>query len=295
MIDRVELNATGTVVSEPPAWPMEECFVDGTHVLTAAGEVVDVTTLRPGEELRSVRTGVDGELAFDTVFVKACWLLPARERDIIVASASFDSVSADVANGQKNKIVLPIEAARTHSLVAAPVGEAWRPMEASGLVPDKHEVLVATFGCDGLAEVCSQVVVSKIELRSCKVMQVELEDPCQALLLQFGPTRAGIFVVAFGSPPSPQMRGVWKRGFFEGSAVDADSEPTCFSDPTHKAAQSTDVYRTIRQPHDADCKAWCRYHFKDESKQGPLCTRCHSPEHYEGRDVAPRCLDHHGR
>jgi len=286
-----------TAMSTPPDSSLRQCFPLDAMFLDADGHVVDAASMQPQARLQSVHD-VRGELCFASVAVKAVRKLPARDRDFIVSRVSRPTQAGG--SGPPPTAVLTAD----HTILSGrPHDTKWRAVECSELVAGDHNVLAITGGCEDLEELETPVESIEREVRSCPVVEIVLEDSSHAVLLSFeGADCQGLFLAVFGSMPQPKMVAVWDR---HRSTLDvrvagrpARSHELATSqsatDPTHSITpELAPVYRTIRRPHDASCRAWCKDHFANACHRGAECPLCHHEDHY--KDTRKGAPPHRGR
>jgi len=286
-----------SAMSTPPAISCRQCFPLDAQLLDAAGHVVGAASMQPQAQLQSV-CDVGGELCFASVAVKAVRELPARDRDFIVSRVS--SLPQVGRCGVQSSAVLTAD----HAILSGSRHDTkWSAIECSELVAGNHSVLAITGGCEDLEELETPIESIERETRSCPVVEIELEDARHAVLLSFdGVDCQGLFLAVFGSPPQPKMVAVWER---RRSTLDvrvagrpASSHELAAShsasDPTHSITpELASVYRTIRRPHDANCRAWCKKYFANACHRCAECPQCHHEDHY--KDNHKSAPSHRGR
>jgi len=269
-------------MSAPAAIPLHQCLMIGSRLLSQDGSLVQARELHPGDKLRSVRSE-NGQFIFSEVAVKAMRELPMRERDTVLVMLALRDTD--------NHVTLEVTA--DHAVVARRHQEVdWKATAAAELIAADSLVLsVANVGGE-LQNCAFQVTQVQRVTKSCQVIEVELDNMHEALCHALGDdaqTLEGVFGVVLGCPPRPALISEWKSGFLnvreaKGAADGASVDSKCFSDPTHDATNNgSHMYAVIRPPHDAACKAFCKYHAKGKCKAGQLCRLCHHPDHYSSK------------
>lgn len=265
---------------------MKQCFLEESELLTESDALLPATQLQSGTALRGLCSSGDG--SFRVVIVNQARVLPARERDIV-------RISMEVPPGWAAGHVCEISVTSDHRvLVDRSDGLSWRCLDA-------REVSAGMSMLLSINEHPVEAVVSQVaqRVRSCLVVEAVLDDPCATILMGCSGSVSGSsspLAVVFGSSPMPAVRLISRRSFLQLETCAIGSEGKAASDSVLvKRNREGSIYRTVRPPHDSSCRAWCRYHFQGKCRHGKLCSRCHHPDHYVGRTVAPRRRGHHGR
>lgn len=245
--------------SAPPAFSLPRCFRTGRRLLQANGATVPVQHLAKGTKLRGLR-GNNDELTYRTATVKAARVAPPRERTF--AEVSLTGIG-DTALGLTSDH--PV-------LVRCGERRVWMSELSGELHPRRHQLfLLSGFDQVTLAE----VQPPKLYTESCEVVEVELEDPEDAIFVEIADS---MFAACFGTPPREPVDAVIKHGFIQVQAKSSATRST-MSDPSFAAPIARKLYRTISPPHDESCTTWCRYHLTGTCTKGVLCARCHHPDH----------------
>jgi len=251
-----------------------QCLLPGYSLLLEDGTTMAAGDLTKGARLctLTVGEGPDG-LTFGSGVVRSIHVEKPREQDIVQITMSA------VAG-----ISLQLDVTSSHGILVTGSNSEWFPKDADEL-KSKQDRLFAMHRKVPFSEISYPMVEAVVTtVLSSQVVQVELEDPALAMLVQL---TEGVFVAVFGSPELPNTEAVKKGGCLDVQLVGGntpDVAQSVKSDQTHsrksKSESECQVYRTIIRPHDKHCTAWCKFFFSPTGcKKMQLCEMCHDAEH----------------
>jgi len=299
-----ESTAVGHIpVSAPDSLPAKECLPGSSWLLQEDGDLVCVDKLTKGTSLKSLTRNDCGVLDFSSVVVTNIRRNPPRDRDFIVATLDFKLVTVD----GDDKVYASVNMTADH-FVAVCGDDTWEGVPASDL---KKGCRAFAMGFDPKQSdgehiassiwLEAEVVGNERKTYSCDVFELEFSKPSHAVFLDVG--LGNLFAVVFGSLPASNAIVVWDERHtslhVQNNQQDLESagpnttahrgftsyrNASGASDPTHnKPLYQPRVIHRIRRPHDANCRAWCKYHFEGRCRKKWLCDWCHHRDHYGDR------------